>query len=274
MKEKKVSANMEIVCGLFDHTKQGYYKHRKFLEKEQQLIDRIIPEVTKKRGDQPCVGVRKLQYMIAEEGIIVGRDKLFNILKSYGMLSEVYRRKCRTSTGSCSKYPNLIKAIGPAQRVGEIIASDITYLLTKKGFVYLSLTSDHFSDVILGHSLQRDLGKQGPLIALHTAMTILGKTEPGIHHSDHGSQYTSTLFQETLGKYGLLTSMTGIGKCYDNAKAERINGILKHELGLKKIFKDYEEALLYVKDAIKIYNRERLIITKGYKTPYEILSAA
>lgn len=265
---------MVKICKLFSYTKQGYYQHKKHLEKSQRLINKVILEVKQIRADQHHIGVRKLHYLLVEKEINIGRDKLFDILRDHNMLSTVYRRKCRTSTGKRSKYPNLVKANGPAQRIGEIIASDITYLHTKKGVVYLSLTSDHFSDSILGYSLQKDLSTQGPIIALHQAMKVLCKNIQVIHHSDHGTQYTSNQFQQTLSQYNYRTSMTSIGKCYDNAKAERINGILKHELGLNKIFKDFDEALLYVKDAIKIYNEKRIIIAKGYKTPFDILNVA
>ena len=94
--------------------------------------------------------------------------------------------------------------------------------------------------------------------------------EVKMHHSDKGSQYTSNWFQSKLSKKGKDVSMTGAGKCYDNAIAERINGVLKTELSLKKIFSNYNEALGYVKSAIDIYNNLRIIRTKGYRTPHEI----
>lgn len=262
------------ICKLFDYTKQGFYKHRKYFENYQRLVDKVISEVKLKRADQHHIGVRKLQYMLGENGINIGRDKLFDILRDHNMLSTVYRRKYITSTGRRSKYPNLVKSHNPVQEVGEIIASDITYLHTKKRPVYLSLTSDHFSGSILGYSLQQDLSTKGPLQALYQAKKVLCNKRYVIHHSDHGVQYTSNQFQQTLRQYNYRTSMTGIGKCYDNAKAERINGILKHELGLNRVFRDFDEALVYVKDAIKIYNDKRIIITKGYKTPFEILNVA
>ncbi len=280
MQEKEVTANMNTVCGLFGRSKQGYYQHRSIIKKQQVLVDDIILAVKRIRAAQPFIGVRKLQYMLVESGINVGRDKLFSTLRAHNMLSQVYRRRCYTSIGRRSKYPNLVKLMGTAQRVGEIIASDITYLRTQKGFVFLSLTSDHYSDSILGYSLQKDLGAQGPALALKQAMKKLRQVRTskhvpsGIHHSDHGCQYTSNRFQRALRKYSYLTSMTGAGKCYDNAKAERINGILKHELGLKRNFRDFDDASRYVKDAIRIYNEDRIIITQNYHTPDEILKAA
>lgn len=275
---------MVKICRYFGRSKQGYYQHKQVLKKKQLLIDQIIPAVKQVRANQPFIGVRKLQYMLESKDITVGRDALFDILREYNMLSKVYRRKCFTSTGSKSKYPNLAKAMGPAQRVGEILVSDITYLRTKKGFAYLSLTSDSFSNSILGYSLQNDLGTQGPLLAFEQARKKLGIMKSskdanwlrpiGIHHSDHGSQYTSNKFQKALYNCCYLPSMTGVGKCYDNAKAERINGVLKHELALKKTFEDFDEAVKYLKDAIKIYNNERIIISNGYKTPAEMLKVA
>lgn len=265
------------LCNYFHITRQGYYKRRHYLSQNKVFESKVLKAVKLIRVDQPQVGCRKLQDMIRSSGIEIGRDRLFEILRRNKMLSKVYRRKCRTSsgTGAGEKHPNLIKEHAPVEEPGEIIASDITCLYTRRCRLYLSLTSDYFSDSILGYSLRKDFSTEGPLTALNQARKKLGKNKTTvIHHSDHGSQYTSNQFQDALRKYGYKTSMTGIGRCYDNPKAERINGILKHELGLKKIFRNYEETLIYVKDAIKIYNEKRIIITKDYKTPYEILNAA
>ncbi|MDN5353373.1 MAG: putative transposase [Candidatus Cloacimonadota bacterium] len=268
---------VDQICSYFAITRQGYYKHRRNFARDKLFESKVLNAVKLIRADQPQVGCRKLQNMISTLGITVGRDRLFNILRKNKMLSKVYRRKFNSSSnsGSVVKYPNLVKAHAPIQEPGEIIASDITVIYTRKSRLYLALTSDYFSDYVLGYSLSKDFSTKGPLSALVQARKKLGKRRSAvIHHSDHGSQYTSNLFQDTLRKYGYKTSMTGIGKCYDNPKAERINGILKHELGLKRIFRDYEEALLYVRDAIKIYNEKRIITTKEYRTPNEILNVA
>jgi putative transposase len=272
MRKKGIKANMVKVCALYSRTKQGYYKHRSYRLKQAKLKKEILPKVYQIRAEQPHVGTRKLKVYLERDGINVGRDKLFSILDENNLLSTVYRRKCITSKGKRSKYPNLIKKLGKAQRVGEIIASDITYLSTRKGFVFLSLTSDHYSDAVLGYSLQKNLSSEGPKQALKRAVKSLGNIKPGIHHSDHGSQYTSNEFLKLLDDNRFLPSMTGVGKCYDNAKAERINGILKHELNLKKVFKDYNDALLYVKEAINIYNNKRLIGSKEYQTPADLMT--
>jgi transposase InsO family protein len=267
-----IKASMEKVCSKFGRSKQGFYQHREYLKRRQRLLDEIIPAVKQIRVDQPSVGIRKLQFHLAERDIRVGRDRLSDILREHGLESKAYRRKCTTSTGSRSNYPNLLKTFGSAQRAGEILVSDITYLSTKKGFVYLSLTSDAYSNAILGYSLERNLGSQGPLTALDQALKALGPIKVGIHHSDHGTQYTSNAFQNVLFVNNILVSMTGKGKCYDNAKAERINGVLKHELYLDRNFEDYDEALLYVNHAIYIYNNERVILSKGMQRPFEILA--
>jgi transposase InsO family protein len=266
------------LCDYYHITRQGYYKRRQYLINNKIFESRVLKAVKLIRAEQPELGCRKLQDMLRSSGLMIGRDRLFDLLRRNNLLSQVYRRKkYRTSsgTGTGVKHPNLVKDHAPVKEPGDIIASDITCLYTKRRRLYLSLTSDYCSDYILGYSLRRDYSTDGPLAALKQARKKLGKKKTSvIHHSDHGSQYTSDKFQETLIKYGYKPSMTGIGKCYDNPKAERINGILKHELGLKRVFRDYAEALIYVKDAIKIYNEKRIIITKGYKTPNEILNAA
>ncbi|MCD4829783.1 MAG: IS3 family transposase [Candidatus Cloacimonetes bacterium] len=277
--ESEVAANMQTICGLFGRSKQSYYQYRKRFARRQALVEDIVSAVQRIHAKQPFVGARKLQHMLVTSGLQVGRDRLFDILGDYGMLSPIYRSHRRTSLGRRSQYPNLVKE-AVVRRIGEIIASDIMYIRTRKGFVYLSLTSDQYSDAILGYSLQPDLGTQSPALALRRAMKKLRQagisveTKGCIHHSDHGRQFTSNRFQKALRGYGYRTSMTGPGKCYDNAKAERINGILKHELGLKQRFRDYDDALRHVEEAIRIYNEERLIITQDYRTPRDILNAA
>ncbi len=269
---------MQVICGLFGRSKQSYYQHRKRLHRLQAEVEEIVSAVREIRVKQPRVGARKLQYMLKARGLEVGRDRLFGILRDYGLLSTAYRSYLRTSLGSRSRHPNLVKDI-IARRVGQIIASDITYIRLQRGFAYLSLTSDQYSDAILGYSLQPDLRTHGPALSLKRAMRSLRNAgavdiKGCIHHSDHGTQFTSACFQNALRRYCYRTSMTGPGKCYDNAKAERINGILKHELGLERRFRDFDDALKYVEEAVRIYNEERLIITQGYRTPNEILNAA
>lgn len=269
---------MQVICGLFGRSKQSYYQHRKRMDRLQTQVEEIVCAVRRIRTTQPCVGARKLQYMLKALGLEVGRDRLFEILKDHGLLSTVYRSYRRTSLGSRSQHPNLVKD-AVVHRVGQIIASDITYIRLQRGFAYLSLTSDQYSDAILGYSLQPDLRTHGPALSLKRAMRSLRKAGAAdikdcIHHSDHGTQFTSNCFQNALRRYGYRTSMTGPGKCYDNAKAERINGILKHELGLERTFRDFDDAQKYIEEAVRIYNEERLIITQGYRTPNEILKAA
>jgi len=269
---------MQVICGLFGRSKQSYYQHRKRMDRLQAQVEEIVSAVRRIRTTQPCVGARKLQYMLKELGFDIGRDRLFDILRDYGLLSTVYRSFRRTSLGSRSQHPNIVRDV-VVRRSGQVIASDITYIRLRRGFAYLSLTSDQYSDAILGYSLQPDLRTHGPALSLQRAIKTLHKVgvldiEGCIHHSDHGCQFTSTCFQNALRRYGYRTSMTGPGKCYDNAKAERINGILKHELGLKRRFKDFDDAMKYVEKAVRIYNEERLIITQDYRTPNEILNAA
>lgn len=269
-----IKLNISKTCLLFGKTKQRFYQYEKYRKKEEELKINIISNVKQIRADVGHCGGRKLQHYLGKRGIDIGRDKLLDILRENNLLSKCYRKKVVTSDGKKSVYPNLLKHYSKPIIPGEILVSDITYLKTKHGHLYLSLTNDLKSNTILGYSLEKDLGTQGPVKAFKMALKKINKEKLKIHHSDKGSQYTSNWFQSMLSREGIDVSMTGAGKCYDNAVAERINGVLKTELSLNKIFSNYEESLSYVKSAISIYNNKRVIRKKDYKTPNEIFHEA
>ena len=145
--------------------------------------------------------------------------------------------------------------------------SDITYLTTQNGFIYLSLITDAYSRKIVGYHLSQHLKAQGCLIALHKAISSLSSNACVIHHSDRGIQYCCDTYIETLQNNNIAISMTQNGSPYDNAIAERINGILKTELDLDKNFANYGAAVSVVHEAIDAYNRIRPHMSCGNLTP-------
>ncbi len=237
----------------------------------------IIKSVQHIREAMPRIGTRKLKFLLDEllskHGIAIGRDSLFKLLAEYGLL--VRRRKRRTIATTNSdhpfrKYPNLIRDFVP-EGPEELWVSDITYIHLTNGFCYLSLVSDAWSRKIVGYCLSPNLKKEGPLMALRMA---LGSRDlhPGkllIHHSDRGLQYCCTEYTELLTQSEITISMTEKGDPYENAIAERINGILKNEFCLDKPFKNYYQALDSVTAAIAAYNTKRPHTSLRYSTPHQ-----
>ena len=208
-------------------------------------------------------------YLLKEgNGIRIGRDKFFNLLRERGL--EIKRKKKYVYTTDSNhpykKYDNIIKG-RQVQRPDEVYVSDITYLSTKEGNSYLSLVTDLYSRKIIGYQLSRSLETGSSIRALDRAIEGKEVLAGIIHHSDRGTQYCSHEYTEKLLSKGMLISMSGKGNPYENAVAERINGILKQEFMLGQRYRTRAELAISVREAINNYNEKRPHLSLGYKTP-------
>lgn len=218
------------------------------------------------------VGTRKLHKMLQKRftgtELVIGRDKLFNLLRKHNMLIKK-RKSYRRTTQSHHRFrthKNLIKDI-KITRPEQVFVSDITYLELINGFCYLALITDAYSRKIVGYDLSLSLAIDGSLRALKMALSGVKCPEELIHHSDRGIQYCANAYVETLLGKGAKVSMTEESHVYENALAERVNGILKTEFMLGEKLQSFEIAKELVKEAIEIYNNERLHLSLGYITP-------
>lgn len=223
----------------------------------------------------PRLGTRKLYYLLSEtllkHSINIGRDKLFDLLAEYGLLIRRRKRKRINTTDSnhpFRKYPNLIREL-TVLRPNHLWVSDITYISLVDSFCYLSLVTDAYSRKIVGYCLHPNLKKEGPLQALSMALEAwtASETEPLLHHSDRGLQYCCTDYIEMLKDKNIGISMTEKGDPYENAIAERVNGILKTEFSLDKDFEHIAAASLATITAVAIYNNQRPHSSCDYLTP-------
>lgn len=201
----------------------------------------------------------------------IGRDWLFSLMNEYGLAIKKKKRSIKT-TNSRHKFPiyrNEIKDL-PTNFPGFIIVSDITYIPTLEGNLYLSLLTERNTKKILGYNIGESLIVEESIKALEIALKMLPKTHPEIvyHHSDRGSQYCCYDYVNILKSQNIRISMTEDNHCYENAVAERVNGILKDEFLLDK-FPSKELARKSIKQSIKIYNESRLHQTIDYLTPDE-----
>lgn len=224
------------------------------------------------RKVMPRLGGRKLYFMLKprfrEHAFFLGRDRFFGWLKRHDLLVAPKRRYAHT-TNSFHRfwvYDNLCQDL-ILTKPNQLWVSDITYLRTRQGFCYLALITDAFSRKIVGHDVSDSLELNGCVRALKSALQTASNLSQLIHHSDRGIQYCSGKYTQLLTEKGIRISMAAQGNCYENALAERVNGILKDEFNLDENFRTKEQAFRAVKESIYIYNSNRPHWSLNLKTP-------
>lgn len=260
------------LCSLLGYSRQAWYASCKGIEKQVLEAHVVLDMVRQVRVQLPRVGTRKLLLLIEPQltlhGIRLGRDAFFDILRDNQLLVRKLKRRCVTTNSHhrFRKYPNLIRnfvAEGPCQ----LWVSDITYLPVDQGFAYLSLVTDAWSRKIVGHCLHPSLETSGCLKALRMALSAHKDRLKGlIHHSDRGTQYCSNSYVTDLQHHNISISMTEKGDPYENAIAERVNGILKTELLAVK-YPDLQAAQQAVNQAVNTYNSLRPHASISMLTP-------
>jgi len=259
-------------CKLFGKSRQAFYEQNK-QNNDKGLQDAVVLKlVAEIRQDLPRCGVDKLHFMLQPSfvlhGIKLGRDGLYRLLGNYGLLIRHRNRKPYTTNSyhHYKKYPNLIKDM-KLTGAGELWVSDITYIRKANGFSYLSIITDAYSHKIVGYKLHPTLHSEGAIDALLMAAADTKRSATLIHHSDRGIQYCCSEYVRMIEHFGIQLSMTEKGDPYENAIAERINGILKYEHGLKETFTNETMAKQAVDDAVKKYNEIRIHDSAGRLTP-------
>lgn len=265
---------MGQICEWFGVSRQAHYQMAGRQEQRATQEDIVLALVQALRQRHPRMGARKILHKLAPEltlkGLLPGRDRFFDLLARYDLLVPRPRRGRRTTFSGHWRCPNLVTDLTIAH-VQQVWVCDITYLETEQGFCYLSLVTDAFSRFIVGFDVSTSLAVEGALRALNMAIAQATQPLTGlIHHSDHGIQYTCHLYRERLGQAKILSSMGEVGNCYDNAMAERVNGILKLEYGLNHLFVDVAQAGGGTQQAVWLYNHERPHLSLHYLKPVEV----
>jgi len=261
-------------------SRQAYYKQVGTQQRRTVQERRIIELVLQERRYQQRLGTRKLLHRLKEslqgEGIRIGRDGLFDVLRSARLLVPP-RRAYHKTTNSHHRFwrhPNLLKA-GEVQanKAEKVWVADITYLQTQGKCVYLSLVTDAYSRKIVGYHVHDTLQTEPVGLAFKMALKGRQTSRALVHHSDRGIQYCSDHYQAIHQRYGIRCSMTDGYDCYQNALAERVNGILKDEYLLVRPA-DLAEARKMVEQSVYLYNHRRPHTSLKYKTPDEIHRAS
>jgi len=266
-----MKVSLKTICDFFERSRQAFYKRQKkalLALLEEQLI---LSEIHRIRRVLPRLGGRKLQLDLKKMGFKIGRDKLFNLLKEQALLIKRPKRSSRTTYSNhwFRKYDNLIRGTLPTGS-NQVFVSDITYLRTACGFVYLSLVTDAFSRKIVGWDVSSSLSFEGAIRALKMALKTVPHPEGLIHHSDRGIQYCCHDYTQLLKNKHVLISMTEENHCYENAIAERINGILKEEFSLNQTLPSLKVAKELVRDSVRTYNSLRRHMSINYRVPDDV----
>ena len=224
------------------------------------------------RHQMPRLGGRKLYYMVQEtmnrRAIKMGRDQFFQWLGAHDLLIRPKRRYVHTTQSHHRfyVYKNLTEHM-QVSRPERLWVSDITYIKSLEGFCYLALITDAYSRKIVGYDVSDSLELNGCMRALKSALQTASDLGQLIHHSDRGIQYCSNPYTNLLLDRGIRISMADKGNCYQNAMAERVNGILKNEFNLDATFKSKKQAIETVHQSIYIYNQHRPHWALEFKTP-------
>lgn len=222
----------------------------------------IIELVQSVRRTNPKMGGRKLYSLLKKQIDLIdggmGRDKFFDLLGRWELLVKRKRKYVVTTQSHHRfyKYDNKLLSFKP-NRPHQVWVCDITYVRLKNDFAYLYLITDAYSRKIVGWELSDNLGLSGAIKSLRQAIRQCPDCKGLIHHSDRGFQYCAHEYVKRLKARQIQISMAEAGNCYENALAERVNGILKQEYGLDETFTDIKEAMQVTREGIKSYNEQR-----------------
>ncbi|MEZ7500729.1 IS3 family transposase [Flavobacterium sp. Arc3] len=260
-----------FACNLFGIDRQVYYRRIKRKSNKEAKAIEVVSMINQVRKTMPRLGGKKSYHILMNvlKPMKVGRDKLFDILRANHLLIQP-KRSYHVTTNShhrFRKHQNQILDL-EIHRPDQVWVSDITYIGKREKPCYLSIVTDAYSKKIMGYYVADNMNTESSVKALNMAIKQRKNNEiPLIHHSDRELQYCANDYQNTLNKNGILPSMTQNSDPYENAVAERINGILKQEFMIDKYNLDLKIMKQIVKESVTIYNELRPHYSNYMLTP-------
>lgn len=263
-----------LLCRVLDVSRSGYYAWRQRKPSARKMADKVLLALIRlhHKKSRGTYGSPRIHAALRKEGVRCGRKRVARLMREAGLRARRKRsyRITTLSNHSLPVAPNLLDRQFSADRMNQVWLSDITYVATAEGWLYLAVVLDLYSRKIVGWSMQPTLARQLVLDALQMA---LGRRRPQsgwLHHSDRGSQYASADYQALLSDHGALVSMSRRGDCYDNAPVESFFSSLKTECFRDIVYPSREAAKADLFDYIEVfYNRQRLHSSLGYLSPTE-----
>ena len=253
---------VRMMCALLRVSRSGYYAWLARPESSRSKMDReLMPKIRHVHAKSNGVyGGPRVHAELVADGVRVGRHKVARLMR-LERLRGCPKRRFRITTQRDPSHPvakNLLKRNFSADVPNQRWASDITYISTHEGWLYLAVVMDLYSRRIVGWSMSRWMSRRIVLAALRMAIDARQPEGALIHHSDRGGQYTSDDFRDALAKHGIECSMSSSGNCYDNAAVESFFGLLKRERVNRVRYRTRDQARADVFDYIEVfYNRKR-----------------
>jgi putative transposase len=263
---------VEEMCRVLSVSRSGFYAWKKRPESQQALTRRRLDRAIEKtyRASKGRSGSPKVTHALQAQGWRVGENRVARRMCALGLRS-IIRRRFRVTTHSNHVFavaPNRLQRKFTVAHPNQVWVSDITYIRTQSGWIYLVIFLDLYSRKVVGWSLNRTLHHAGVLRAMEQACH---RRQPGkglMIHSDRGVQYACTSFTQAIQGHRFIQSMSRKGNCWDNAVAESFFHLLKTELVYHTTWRGYRDAYRDLFEYIEVfYNRERMHATLGYLSP-------
>ena len=272
IQENKPDYPITLQCRVLGVPRSGYYAWQaqgpNVIPPEELVLRRRMKALFK--ASRSSLGSRTLMKNLHDEGFTIGRERVRSLMKRLDLKVKP-KRRYKATTDSKHHLPvaeNVLNRRFNPQGPNQAWGSDITYLWTQEGWLYLAVVIELYSRRVVGWCIDSRMTKSLVIRALMMAVS-LRKPPPGlIHHSDRGSQYASHAYQALLKQHGIVCSMSRKGNCWDNAPVERFFSSLKREWTGDQLYRTRQEAIADVREYVAVYyNTQRLHSTLGYKTP-------
>lgn len=274
--------SVEFICETLNEnleggfiTSRGYRDAKTRVESARTQRDReLVGLIRRVHAENYAVyGVRKIWHALGRLGVDIGREQTRRLMRLAGVQGKSKGRMPITTQPpkAPDTRPDLVNREFHALAPNRLWVADITYVKTRSGFVYAAFVTDVFSRKIVGWALSPSMSTESlPLVALNQAIYNAKETTSLVHHSDHGSQYVSLVYNQKLNEYGILPSTGSVGDSYDNALAENVNGSYKNELIHNRRWEDVLEVEIATFEWVSWWNTTRLHENLNYQTPQEI----
>jgi transposase InsO family protein len=270
MEEHRETYKIKNMCDVLKVSRSGYYawsirhpSRRK--QANEELLERIRKVHCQSRR---LYGSPRITASLHDEGVRCGKNRVARIMKDHSIWADVKKRRFRRTTDSRHNYALAANLLIDHRRTEGVWASDMTYVQTSEGWLYVAAVMNVQSRKIIGLSMSDKLSQDLASAALKDAVGRQSPSEGLIHHSDRGRQYASYAYQGLLKEYRIIQSMSRSGNCYDNAYMESFFGTLKTELVHGERYRTRLEARLSIFEYIEVfYNRQRKHSALGYRSP-------
>lgn len=265
-----------VLCRVLEVSRGGYYawRQRQAQPSARRQRDSVLQGALRKlhAEGRGVYGSPRLCVIAKAAGLAIGRHATARLMRLEGLVGRCWSRRPRSvpARPSAAVIPNRLMRSFKQLTPNRVWATDMTYLPTQHGMLYLAVVLDLYSRRVVGHAIADHMRTELPLAALDMALGQRGPVPGLLHHSDQGSQYTSHLYQDELKNHRIIPSMSRRGQCWDNAVVESFFGSLKSELDLPCRHQTHDQVKAKVFDYIEVfYNRQRLHSFNGYRTPVQ-----